>query len=295
MVGTWCSVTPDALNGNINFRRGSYGHMYSRMNEADQIRNVDILFLGSSLAYRGFDPRIFESQGFNTFNLGSSSQTHPQTQVLLNKYLLETKPKLIVYECDPYAFMKDGIESTCDLISNTGITNDLALMAIETKSLKVLNTLTYSAFRSCLNLDSKFVEEKSNEYDTYIKGGYVQNKLIEKEPHFFYPKSKEWIPLEYQISSFTSNLKFIKQNNVPVLLVRSPQSSRIKELWTNEDDIQRFLNSQEVPYLDFSKLEILVDSIHFYDNCHLNQNGVEIFNELFIDKIAPHLNKHIER
>ena len=49
--------------------------MYLRKIDADTTINIDVLVLGSSHAYRGFDPRIFKKAGIKLFNFGSSGQT----------------------------------------------------------------------------------------------------------------------------------------------------------------------------------------------------------------------------
>ena len=55
--------------------------------EIDTIKNVDIIFLGSSHAYRAFDPDIFQNHGFSSFNLGSSSQSPLNSYFLMKKYI----------------------------------------------------------------------------------------------------------------------------------------------------------------------------------------------------------------
>src|SRR5689334_14184152 len=70
---------------NLNYRLGAYGHLFTRVKEIDSVKKVDILFLGSSHSYRGFDPRIFKQYGLTSFNLGSSSQTPIQAKILLEK------------------------------------------------------------------------------------------------------------------------------------------------------------------------------------------------------------------
>ena len=92
------------------------GHNYLRLQEVRQTSNVDLLFLGSSHAYRGFDTRIFRASNYKAFNLGSSSQTPVQTRVLLERYLENLNPKLVVYEVNPIMFYSDGVESTINLV-----------------------------------------------------------------------------------------------------------------------------------------------------------------------------------
>src|SRR5690554_1099753 len=89
---------PAPIKRSINFHMGSYGHMHSRIKEVRETKQVDILFLGSSHAYRGFDTRLFEVEDWKVFNLGSSSQSHLQSQVLLQRYLPQLNPAVVIYE-----------------------------------------------------------------------------------------------------------------------------------------------------------------------------------------------------
>jgi hypothetical protein len=92
------------LNKNLNYRRGSYGHMFSRIQDINKADHLDVLVVGSSHAYRGFDPRIFNSQNINLFNLGSNIQTPVQTKFLLEKYLDRLKPSTVIFEVFPEVF-----------------------------------------------------------------------------------------------------------------------------------------------------------------------------------------------
>ena len=100
MVILWGELAPVPLKKNLIYNRGTFGHTFSRLGEAKHTTNVDVLFLGSSTAYRGFDTEFFREQGLKTFNLGSSSQTPTQPHLLLKKYLDGLHPKLVVYEVD---------------------------------------------------------------------------------------------------------------------------------------------------------------------------------------------------
>ncbi|MBP7450977.1 MAG: hypothetical protein KA817_13150, partial [Flavobacteriales bacterium] len=86
------SVSPYSKHRNIKYARGGYGHLHTRLQEAEHVGPVDILFLGSSHAYRGFDPRVFRAHGLTTFVLGSSAQSPLQTKVLVERYLDRMRP-----------------------------------------------------------------------------------------------------------------------------------------------------------------------------------------------------------
>jgi hypothetical protein len=159
--------------------------MFTRLKEIKQInknQNIDILFLGSSHAYRGFDTRIFKKYGYNTFNLGSSSQTPIQTLVLLKRYLDRINPETVIFEVNPTTFSSDGVESSLDIIANDR--NDIYSyeMAFKIHHIKTFNTLLYAEYRDIFHLDDSFTEPIKKRKDTYIKGGFVEKEMAYYKP-----------------------------------------------------------------------------------------------------------------
>ena len=75
VLPVWSYIMPPFMAKNVRSCVGCYGHLYSRVKDAEKIKNPDILFIGSSHSYRGFDTRVFQKHGIKAFNLGSSSQT----------------------------------------------------------------------------------------------------------------------------------------------------------------------------------------------------------------------------
>ncbi len=138
----WTNLVPfQAFKKNLNYKMGSYGSMFTRIQEADTTRDVDILVLGSSHAYRGFDPRIFEEYGIKLFNLGPSNQTPKQANILVKKYLDQMSPELVIYEVYPGIFQGDGLESSLDLIANGPLNSDLISMTISLNHVKAYNAM----------------------------------------------------------------------------------------------------------------------------------------------------------
>lgn len=268
------------LKSNINYERGSYGHLYSRVNEIKNYNNIDILFLGSSRTYRGFDTRNFEKNGLKCFNLGSSGQTFIQTNVLLQRYLKQLNPKIIICEISPLNFSSDGVESSIDLMSNDK--NDFLTVShlIKWDNIKTINTAIYS-FYSDYILKNDYIETPKKETDLYINGGFV-----EKELSFYTSKetfTNKKIELEdSQVSAFKNCLDIINAKNIDLYLVQAPiTNSRYKSYI----EINKFDQKMKEygKYYNFNNLIKLNDSIHFYDSDHLNQNGVNFFNAKLID------------
>lgn len=268
---------------NIHYIRGSAGHLYSRLKEVKNIEHdVDILFLGSSHTYRGFDPRNFKN--FSCFNLGSSSQTPIQTKVLIDRYLDEINPKLIIYEVFPETFSMDGIESSLDIIANDK--NDIYSleMALKTNHAKVYNSLIFGYYSDLFKLNTSFSEPKKKENDLYIPGGFVEKEMLYFKSDESVDK-KEWKFNNQQLRNFERILSIIKDKNIPFILVYAPITKSLNKSYTNNSYFDSLMKTYTSEYYNFNHLLTLDDSLHFYDAHHLNQDGVNIFNKKLLEVI----------
>ncbi|MCF6129894.1 hypothetical protein L1S35_09420 [Flavobacterium sp. AS60] len=280
---------PKVLSKNLSYKRGSNGHLFSRVNEINEYKNVDVLFLGSSHAYRGFDPRIFQKHGLKTFNLGSSAQTPIQTELLLNRYLDKLKPKLVVYEVYPGTFALDGVESALDIISNDENDSETIKMALELNNIKVYNTMIYGFFRDIFHLNKNYKEKIVKKYDTYVKGGFVERNSLYFKGFKSLKNKSDWEFKVEQFDAFKRNLDKLKAMNISYVLVQAPITSQLYKSHTNNEYFDNKMKTYG-KYYNFNGKLNLVDSLHFYDEHHLNQKGVELFDD-FLLKELPVLNK----
>lgn len=276
----WGNYIPLRFKPNLNYKIGSYGHLYTRLNEVKNTKNVDILFLGSSHAYRGFDTRMYSKIGLKTFNLGSSAQTPTQTNVLLQRYLENLNPKLIVYEVYPKTFTIDGVESSLDIIANDRNDKYSLAMAFKINNVKTYTTLLYGAMRDLFNMNTSFKEPIINAEDTYIPGGFVQRRVDHFKP---IPFEKTEISISpTQLETFSEIMASLKAKNIDVVLVYAPIPPSNYKSFTNNEYFDNLMKKYG-EYYNFNELIHLNDSMDFYDSHHLNQNGVEVFNEKLID------------
>ncbi len=266
---------PTYFSPNIKYLLGKYGHLNSRIKEVNNKEHVDILILGSSHAYRGLDTRIIEKSGKSAFNLGSSAQTPVQTEILVNRYLPHLAPSLVIFEVYPGTFTLDGVESSLDLIANSGIDLPLAKLAIKQKNIKLINTSIYAAMRQSLNLDTGFIEEKTNSSGTYISGGFVEDSVRIYQYDDY--EKQSWDFQHSQFEAFDRILSSIKLSGAECLLVFSPITPRRYNSYTNQAHFDSLMTSK-ASYFNFNQLIQLDDSLHFSDSHHLNQHGVEIYN-----------------
>ena len=260
-------------------------HNYLRLKEAKQMSNVDLLFLGSSHAYRSFDTRIFTASNYKAFNLGSSSQTPKQTLILLKRYLKQLNPKLVVFEVNPILFTSDGVESAIDLITSDNNDINSLKMVVDQKNVKVLNTYLYALANSI------FKKSPDIKLKTYHKGGYVSRanlKYYDGEK----PIDEKIIIKEKQLKAFKAIIVMLESNNIDYILVQAPVTQQKYRSFTNMAEFNAKLKAYG-DYYDFNNKLKLIDTLDFYDNHHLNQSGVTIFNTAFLELLEKEYN-HIK-
>ena len=280
-VFLWGLLFPQDLTMNLRYRLGSYGHLNRRIREVATFGDVDVLFLGSSHSYRGFDPRIFSKHGIKSFNLGSSSQTPIQTEILLKRYLNSLNPKLVVYEVYPRSLSVDGVESALDLIANDSIDHLTVKMALELNHVKVYNTLILGVIRDLLKLDNVYVEPVRKGRDTYITGGFVEKRIAFFKNKRTYSK-KKWKLVKYQKEAFERILEKCKELQIRAILVQAPITKKFYDSYSNNSEIDAYYKSL-AEYYNFNQILNLPSTRYFYDYHHLNQDGIEIFNKSLLE------------
>ncbi len=283
MVCLWGDYTGYKLKKNLIYEIGVTGHTYSRLKEAKEVKNVDILFLGASNSFRSFDSRIFQNAGYKTFNLGTNAQTPLQTKVLLNRYLNRINPKIIIYSVAPVLLSIDGVESSLDVFANDRNDLESVKLALKQNNIKVYNTLIYAFYNEMLNRNNNFSESIKHGYDTYIEGGFVENKT-----HYSAANKKNevyYIPfIDKQIKCFENNISMIKKLNFRLIIVYPPNNRFNYKTYTKNDAFDSIMVAN-AEYYNFNEILELDDSLHFMDNIHLNQNGVELFNKKLIEML----------
>jgi hypothetical protein len=279
LIAVWGNYAPYQLKRNLNFPHAT-GFTCSRIKNLGEVRDVDILFLGSSHAYSSFDPRFFEQHGLNIFSLGSSAQSHMQTELLLKRYLDEINPKLIIYDVYPDVFDLDGVESAIDIIVNSN--NDLESigMTFNLNHLKVYNALIYGLYRDIFKGEVDCSEELTIVGQTYIEGGYVETKSLYFEPVKF--PERRWRLRDDQVEYFEKALLLIKQRNIPVIFIQTPITRSLYEAISNHGEFDDRMREYGA-YYNFNELMELDDELHFWDDDHLNQDGVILFNARLLE------------
>ena len=267
---------------NVPYVPLGYGHLKTRIDDIKNYTEIDALVIGSSHAYRGYDPRIFKREGLTIFNLGSSSQSPIQSYYLLKKYIEELDPKLVIIEVFPETFTSDGIESTIDLTSNCPLDMELMQMTFSFRNIKPFNAMVYRIIDQEV-LNHNYYESKTVQLDRYISGGYVEREMGHSKPYVI-PDSIDLDLDENQLIAFEKSLDLLKDKGIRVILVQAPVTKKLYNAFREEESFNELMSGYG-EYYNFNEIELLQDSILYYDSNHLNQNGVEEFNEMLLDTL----------
>ncbi|MCD9853085.1 hypothetical protein LUD75_00085 [Epilithonimonas sp. JDS] len=286
------------LNTNIPKKKDRRGSFTARkLEEVKNEKQVDIMILGSSLAYRNYNIRVFQSKYYNSFNLGTSAQKPNMTYIIAKKYLLDTSPKLVVIDVNPYLLlMHDNFETTDVIINSSKSIYDFNLLTTA-PSLIALNALIikYTGLAEKYRLE-KVKDSTSESGDQYLGNGFVGSKVI-------YDAAKKtseinisnYKPSNIQMESFEKLLEFIKSNKINYILVLSPINEHYFRN-TSKISVNQFRNLSKIyfakygNYIDSNDLE-KYDKTEFMDFSHLNETG----SKKFTNSIVPIIERKIKK
>ena len=234
----------------------------------------DAIVLGSSHAYRGYDPRIFEQAGVSVFNAGTSAQNAKGSLVLYNEYLRDRADVFILDVYDP-VFELEGTESNMRLIQN--VPTNAAAFALVKQEVKM-----YTLNALAVRLASLNVKDEAPNND-YVKNGFCEKKgiLYAVEPlndSVFDANEEMFLAFERMVKQMQADGKRIVLCSHPL-----PQSPGLRNY--HEKFLSRFTPLIEclgVPYIDLTYYTEGFGVNEFADLSHLNQQGVELYNQLLL-------------
>lgn len=256
------------------------GQEYEMTRDFDPASHYDVLVVGSSHAYRGYDPRVFELNGYRLFNAGSSAQ-HPTVSALVLQTMLPQlshKPLVIIDVFDRILEM-DGGESTGRMMTNCA-DPDLAARILRLR-MDVTALNTYAARYLAPNGMSE------TELKDYVRDGYcTRDGQLQRDLDSLPSKFKS---NEQAMKGLSDALHWLAANGYRSVLVSHPmppQQGRDTFHQGAVEAIERMNSDLRVPYFDFTMHDFGEQwKTYFWDATHLNQRGVDRFNALLVDTL----------
>jgi len=246
------------------------------LKEFDRTKKYDVVFLGSSHCYRCFDPMLFQNEGLDSYNLGSSSQTPLNSYSLLKTLAINTKT--ILLEVYPVVSGLSGEESFLSMNASIDDYNLLFQFAWDLNYLRCYNALSIKPFIDNYNKNTPLNILKSDR-------GYVEttDSIKKEEEYDSIILNTEYC--EKQIEYIGKIISHCKEKNVAVFLAYAPIPSELKIKGENEfiEAVKILAEKEKVEFYNLGRNHPLNSKLHFFDNDHINKAGVEWFNHKLIE------------
>lgn len=244
---------------NVTYTLGGNDFLYTKSHEAESIGPVDVLFIGSSHAYRTFDPRVFDRYGVSTFNLGSSNQSPLQSEVLLHKLLDKLNPRLVVFEVHPDIMDLDGVEAALYQVCNVKPSWRMLPMVLRTKNMKVWCTSVYAFIHNTISPEFYSFVESENDGNHYVGRGFVEREVEHFSPA---PLTTDTIKMRReQLAALRRCVGFLNRHDTPYILLEVPDTKVQTSAYSNLGEFQTEMSKYgEFLYLPVASLN---DSLHF--------------------------------
>lgn len=235
-----------------------------------------VLVLGSSHAYRGYDPSIFTSEDLSCFNFGTSSQNSLVANHLLDHYIDIHPQQLVIIDVYAGMFEGQGMESILRMVVHEPSSEAAADLVVKSADLRSVNTWV----KRMANI---------NEKDEYWAGGYQGSgytlipdtlKELKELPGPYSPNPLFFAELEDLIMR-------IYEAGAEVVLVSHPMPplpDYDERHAAFLDDLNEVVEATGVPHIDRT-FDDGYEFWHFADENHLNQAGVDIFNPVLIEDL----------
>lgn len=269
--------------------------------------SLDILFLGSSHAYRSFDPQLMDSLwGISSFNLGSSGQTPLTSLHVLRNAILHQRPRMVVMELYFYTFME------VDQLNNGG-NNWLEMRPSSAKwqflwqgfdlyemlALTVLPVLRRKNAVPYILRKYLRGDDHLDHAGQYAGRGYVSRvdrisaeRLQSPDLYDQLDLPENWALAKHE-AALRDLVAFCRKEGIALRFISSPMPritvQKMKDQARIDLYLEKFSAKLGVPYRnDTQNPELgLQDTLHFFDNNHLNVAGVRIWNQHLQEFLDP--------
>ena len=267
-----------------NMQRNGGQEMQMMCDLTSNQSKYDAIVLGSSHAYRGYDPRIFEKAGVSLFNAGTSAQNAKGSFVLYNEYLRDRSDVFILDIYDP-VFELEGTESNMRLIQN--VPTNAAAFALVKQEVKM-----YTLNALAVRLASLNVKDEAPNAD-YIKNGFCEKKgiLYAVEPL----NDSVFDANEEIFEAFETMIKQMQADGKRIVLCSHPLPTSVGVHNYHDKFLTRFtplIARLGVPYIDLTYYTEGFGINEFADISHMNQQGVELYNRLLLN--SPSFNEVVK-
>ncbi|MEX1307255.1 MAG: hypothetical protein AB1Z19_01855 [Eubacteriales bacterium] len=259
--------------------------------------SIDLVFIGSSHAYRSFDAEQFE-KALNTraFNMGSSAQMLDTSYYILEDILLHHSPSTVVLEVNFVTLKNDHYINqnlySYDYMRPSNV-KDTFWKDVFTFKDKAIYSFKILRYRKHLItwLTNVTKSDKTPSSDYYKGKGFVYSEAEVSEDYLVHSNLLHGYDYQgaskVQMAYLAKIIDVCEKNDINLVLVTTPFPKYSLSLADNYSLFTQEMNeisaAYDIPYIDYNLSEdIIFDDSLFADSDHLNGKGAEKLGALLI-------------
>ncbi|MBR4719930.1 MAG: hypothetical protein IKP31_06795 [Lachnospiraceae bacterium] len=247
--------------------------------------SVDALFVGSSHIFCHVNTGVlWDDYGISSFDLAAAEQPFWNSYYYIREALKTQNPKVIILDITTPGIRPTDYQPENWLITNTyGIKyNADRYNAIKVSALDISFRRLLIPFNSTHGKYDELSEDDFMNYSSSVnfKGFDARETTVPFEVHDVSGITERCDLTEKEEKYLRLTIEYVKQNNIPLLLISSPYVVETVEEQEKYNTIFDIADEYNVPYVDFNLLydEIGLDfSTDIAEVLHLNRSGNEKF------------------
>ena len=279
----------DAMLPQIS-NQGDTGKTYFALNEV----NTPVVIVGSSRAAHHYVTQMLEdSLGMPAYNVGRDGCFFNYNCCVINSILARYSPELIIWENGREYLSGNDTDPLETLYpyygKNQWVTESLEEELPWTERVRLISK-SYRYNSVIHRIIMRYVT-RHNFKDGTVKGYLPLPQKHLQETLALMPESKENDKLnQYRVEHFRSILESAKEKGVKMVVVDSPKYRIRSEKSSSGDMMEKLCQGYGMMYLDNSQLPYFLERKElFNDATHMNENGAEIYTEMFISQIKDYV------
>lgn len=250
--------------------------------ELTNLRDVDILIVGSSRARRHYDtPYISEQLNCRAYNVGYDGMGITFNKAMIRSILDETVPRILILEALPYELSGEFNDRIKNLYPYIALNHNILDIAAEIDPLKRY-TLRSNLFR----YNSSLLDLRAWQNDPYDPSTLGFGREDRNGPDDFdevvYPTPQDVDPIASRCLEEISEI--CKDRGIDFIVAISP------EYFVRNDPypVGQFCAEHDIKFIDDSKLRF--DSLdvreYFLDYTHMNSRGARLYTQYFLKQLS---------
>ncbi|MEO1408974.1 MAG: SGNH/GDSL hydrolase family protein [Bacteroidota bacterium] len=280
----------------------------------DQSGNIDLLVLGSSHAYRSYDPDVLKRAlpgNPAVFNFGSSAQSPLTSYCLLREILRDHQPRLVVLDLYALVFSENNQlnNGRFNLTSMRYGEGQKAFFRDAFSWKEKLQFLLFPSYVYRINFEPKLKKLLGRKYLPKPKGTYRGEGFVFSPDTISVAQLQNYNQfdrfdlgqnalLEQHLEYLVDIKKYCDEREIPLVFFSAPVPEITKDKIDYYDTFSEifagYARELNVPFRDANRARFsgIRDAEHYCDDDHLNEAGARLYSQAIVPLVEAYFTEY---